>query len=103
MAIAGHTDAPVLVRIGCRPAPRLVEIAHDLTGHCSREDSTGLSRTAPDAALLRGGQGCSGTGKKGPHGDSLPTLHHPSQRPKQGTAFKPCDPGRSASPKKSLQ
>src|ERR1017187_7938390 len=45
------------------------------------EEFAGLSRAAPDAALLRRGQGCSGSSKNGHRRDSLPTFGPASQRP----------------------
>jgi hypothetical protein len=48
---------------------------------CSDEEFAGLSRAAPDAALLRRGQGCSGSSKNGHRRDSLPTFRNASQRP----------------------
>src|ERR1017187_7954094 len=45
------------------------------------QSRAGLSRAAPDAALLRRGQGCSGSSKNGHRRDSLPTFRRASQRP----------------------
>src|SRR5665811_2557061 len=45
------------------------------------QSRAGLSRAAPDAALLRRGQGCSGSSKNGHRRDSLPTFGPASQRP----------------------
>ena len=48
----------------------------DTTGYSFNYEFGGLSRAAPDAALLRRGQGCPRSSKNGHRRDSLPYNKH---------------------------
>ena len=49
----------------------------DTTGYSFNYEFGGLSRAAPDAALLRRGQGCPRSSKNGHRRDSLPVISTP--------------------------
>jgi hypothetical protein len=78
----GDGAPPVSHGAGTAPIP--AESARAPAAFCE-----GLSRTAPDAALLRRGQGCSRSSRNGHRQDSPPALTLASTRPNIIRNFKP--------------